>query len=665
MSGRKNDARSKRSPPGSAAPRGPVDSPAAPPAFFWAGGVFLLFAAVMSALLSLDHLGGFRLPGCGEDSACQQAARSVWGKVPGIGWPVSYLGFAYFTAALLAWCLARGALPQAVRFVARLGALGSAGFCIIIAIEKLLCAYCLAAHVGNFAFWLTLEATRRRTPRRSPALVGGMGAFIFVTAVLALFDRRASARAAAEAETERGQAVQQMIQRTHPTTAPATQPATRPAAPETQPTTRPAPAPATTPVTTPATAPPPAIPSAGFIGRYPWGPLEAPVRVVMFTGYQCPDCAYIERQVQALQRERKDVCISIKHFVFNADCNAGIKKTLHPNGCWAARAAEAAGILWGSEGFWKLHHWLFERKGEFVTTQELEDGIRSFGYDPNGFVATMTSDRTMQIVKADAAEAEKLGIHFTPMIFVNGVELKGWDAPMALVKTVEDLAATNPPARGPAGDHPPLALEKYIADWREQTPLTLPPDPQPWTFGPDDAALKIVLWGDYQEPGTADMDGIIRAYAAEKKNVQYTYRHFPFNSDCNPNLAERRFPQACLAARAAEAAGQLGGPIGFWRMHAWLMENRTRVDDETLRAVAQRMEFDPIVLFALLETDEIKRRIEEDTIAGKQLPRLRLGMPPGIHGIPSIFINNKFVPRSRLDDKPVLREILEAAASGK
>ncbi len=658
MSSKKKDPRPTRPVPG------PAPASAAPPAIFWAGGAFLLFAAAMSALLSLDHLGGFRLPGCGEDSACQQAARSVWGKVPGVAWPVSYLGCAYFTAALVAWWLARGALPQAARLVARLGALGSAGFCLVIAIEKLLCAYCLAAHVGNFAFWLTLEATRHRTPRRSTALVGGLGAFILVTAVLALFDRRASARAASEAETERGAAVQQMIQRTHETTAPATQPATQPAAQPTRPATT---APATPAAPPPATAaaPPPAAATAGFIGRYPWGPLEAPVRIAMFTGYQCPDCAFIERQVQALQRERQDVCISIKHFVFNADCNPGIKKTLHPNGCWAARAAEAAGILWGSEGFWKLHHWLFERKGEFVTTQELEDAVRSFGYDPNGLVATMTSDRTLQIVKADAAEAEQLGIHFTPMIFVNGVELKGWDAPMALVKTVEEVAATNPPPRGPTDDHPPRALEKYIADWREQTPLKLPPDPHAWTFGPDDAALKVVVWGDYQEPGTAEMDGIIRAYAAEKKNVQYTYRHFPFNSDCNPNLAERRFPQACLAARAAEAAGQLGGPIGFWRMHAWLMENRAGFSDETLRAVADSMGFDPNVLFALLETEEIKQRIEEDTVAGKQLPRLRLGMPPGIHGIPSIFINNKFVPRSRLNDKAILREILEAAASGR
>jgi protein-disulfide isomerase/uncharacterized membrane protein len=638
------------------------------PAPAWAavlGTVFLAGSVLMSLLLTLEYLGAVKLPGCGEDSPCHQAARSVWGRVPGIGWPMSYVGLAYFLGILAAWLITRAALPAAIRWLARLGVLGSLGFCIILVIEKLLCNYCLAAHVGNFLFWITLERTKARTARAGPAVAILAGVFVLVTAVLALWDRQVHATTAAAAEANRGQALQEMIERSRDQKPPQTQPsATTQAtpgtatAPATQPGTSPAAPPRTT--TTPAPA---ATDSTGFIGRYPSGPIEAPIRVVMFTGYQCIDCAQIERQVLLLKQNRSDICFSIKHFPFNSDCNPGIKKTQQPNGCWAARAAEAAGLLWGSDGFWKMHHWLFARSGVFETTQQVEEAIRSFGYDPNGFLKLMSGEQTLRAVREDAAEAERLGLFFTPMIFINGVELKGWDAPMALVRTVEELAATNPPPRPPSFDHPPLALEKCVADWREQSIYPLPADLHAWTLGPTDAVHKIVLWGDYQEPITAELDAIIRGFVGKRTDTQYTYRHYPFNSDCNPNIKERRFPLACRAAQAAEAAGRLGGNDGYWKLHAWLMENQRSFSDEALRTAAGQAGFDANALLVAMDSDDVRQSIVEDTEAGRQLPRLRLGMPTGIHGIPTIFIDGRYVPRARMNDMPVLREILEAATS--
>jgi protein-disulfide isomerase/uncharacterized membrane protein len=629
------------------------------------GTIFLASSALMSLLLALEYLGAVKLPGCGEDSPCHQAARSVWGRVPGIAWPTSYVGVAYFLAILAAWLITRAALPSAIRWLARLGVLGSLGFCVIIVVEKLLCMYCLAAHVGNVLFWITFERTKARASRSGPGWAALLGVFLLVTAVLALWDRQVHATSAAAAEANRGQALQQMIDQSRDQKPPQSQPSAT-----TQATGRPTPAPATQPTTAPASRPstatvPTTVPAAGsgFIGRYPSGPIEAPIRVVLFTGYQCPDCAQIERQVQMLQQNRSDICFSIKHFPFNSDCNPGIKKTQQPNGCWAARAAEAAGLLWGSDGFWKMHHWLFARSGVFETTQQVEDAIRGFGYDPNGFVSVLASEQTLRVVREDAAEAERLGLFFTPMIFINGVELKGWDAPMALVRTVEELAATNPPARPPTADHPPPALDKCIADWREQAVFVLPADTHAWTLGPPDAVHKIVFWGDYQESITAELDGLIRAFVGKRTDVQYTYRHYPFNADCNPNIKERRFPLACRAAQAAEAAGRLAGNDGYWKMHAWLMENQKALSDDTLRAAAGRLSLDADALLTAMDTDDVRQSIIEDTQAGQQLPRLRLGTPPGIHGIPTIFVDGRYVPRARMNDTPVILEILEAAVA--
>ena len=52
-------------------------------------------------------------------------------------------------------------------------------------------------------------------------------------------------------------------------------------------------------------------------------------------------------------------------------------------------------------------------------------------------------------------------------------------------------------------------------------------------------------------------DSIIRAYATAHGNVEYTFRNYPFNSACNTYLKEERFPKACRAATAAEAAARL------------------------------------------------------------------------------------------------------------
>jgi predicted DsbA family dithiol-disulfide isomerase len=284
------------------------------------------------------------------------------------------------------------------------------------------------------------------------------------------------------------------------------------------------------------------------------------------------------------------------------------------------------------------------------------------GYDPAGFITVMTGDETLKSVRADTEEAKRLGIHFTPMIFINGVELKGWNAPNALVRTVEQVAATNPPARTAAFDRPAVAFEKYVEDWRQQPRISLPPDSRSWTLGPQDARVKVVMWGDYQHEVTARADSIIRAFGTGEASVLYAYRNYPINSDCNPKIKERRHANACRAARAAEAAGRVAGSEGYWKMHTWLMESQGTFDDPALRQALEDMGLDRDTFFDAMAQSELQQSILEDVEAGNQLPRLRHGMPPGIYGLPTIFVNERFVPRWSLDGRPILHEILAKAA---
>jgi len=648
---------------------------------------FAALATLASLALVLEHLAGMSLPGCGEGSPCAQAAASVWGRVKlgSFEWPVAYLGLAYFLAALITWLALRGAVSPAFRYLVRLGALISLGFCAIIVATRMVCYYCLAAHLANFAFWITIElaAIRPARPHRAAVVLGSV--FALTSLVLGIWDASHRGAVAERAEQDRSAAAQEIIERSRqivsgPTPSPAPAPAPAPSqSPDATPldsagAQRPQPPSPGQPRQAPvAAAPQPeqvepapdASPDAGppmFTGRYRVGPAEAPIRIVCFTDYQCRDCYNIEKQLVKLYETRDDISISIKHFPFNADCNPGAARTLHPNACWAARAAEAAGKLWGPEGFWKMHVWLFERRGEFQNLEELETAIREFGYDPAGFAETMGSPQILEVIKADAVEAKQLGLYFTPMIFINGVELKGWMAPNALIRTVEQVAATNPPPRSAAYDQPPMAFEKYVADWRDGKQIKLPSDKQAWTLGTPDAPVEIVLWGDYQEHYTSRADAVIRQFVAQHNNVRYTYRHYPFNSDCNPNLKDRRFPNACLAAKAAEAAGILGGNEGYWKMHTWLFEHRQDLTEESLSAAAAELGFGAAMLLAAMEQSEVQDNIQDDIDAAKKLPVLRYGTPPGLHSIPTVFVNGRHIPRWELGDQPVLETILKEAA---
>jgi protein-disulfide isomerase len=91
---------------------------------------------------------------------------------------------------------------------------------------------------------------------------------------------------------------------------------------------------------------------------------------------------------------------------------------------WAAYAAECA----NEQGkFWEYHDKLFvEWRGEFVgtyTKSNLKKYAADIGLDTAKFNQCLDSERTKSIVDADAAEAKRTGVRYTPTFFVNGKQI--------------------------------------------------------------------------------------------------------------------------------------------------------------------------------------------------------------------------------------------------
>ncbi|HRP62514.1 MAG TPA: hypothetical protein PK400_04405, partial [Phycisphaerales bacterium] len=81
------------------------------------GAILLAFSVISSAMLVLEHFGAMSLPGCGAGSACAKLTSGVWGKLPIVHWPVSFVGLAYFVSMLVAWLMAGGRPPLALRVI--------------------------------------------------------------------------------------------------------------------------------------------------------------------------------------------------------------------------------------------------------------------------------------------------------------------------------------------------------------------------------------------------------------------------------------------------------------------------------------------------------------------------------------------------------------------
>jgi protein-disulfide isomerase len=587
------------------APQHPT--PSRPSRAFLPGTAALVVALGASAALSASQAASLALPGCGPRSACAQAAASAFGRVPLVGWPVSYVGCAWFAGLLAAWWVSRGALGTQLGWIARAGAVASVFLLGVLAAKELACPYCIAVHAGNLGFVLLAGVLPSREVRSWPLPIA-LGTAACVGAILAVVHASLVRGARESAERDLAASVNAVVAQGAGADA-----------------------------------------SSGFTGRHRRGPADAVARIVVFTDYQCEDCARLERDLEPLLAASADVSLAIRHFPLCSACNPHAPN-MHPNACWAARAAEAAASVSGDEGFWRMHRWLFARGGGF-TDAELHAGLAELGFDRARFLAAMHGEAGLAAVRADVAEGMRLGLTQTPLVFVNGVELRGWQAPGALARTVAELRARG--ATAPHADRPPEARERFLAAWRDAPREALPPDPAPHALGPADARVRVVLFGDYLEPFTCAADLSLRETALRRGDVRYEFRHFPVNPDCNPAAETKLHPLACLAALAAEAFAVLQGEDGFWTMHDWLVTHREGFDHAALEAGAQGLGVGREALWDALLKPELPARIAEDALAAKQL---------GLTSIPLIFVNGKRVDRWKAGDEDLLPAIVAEAA---
>ena len=611
------------------------------------GLVVLVVASVCSGMLALKQLGIIpTLPGCGPESGCGVVTGTAWGRIPGLQWPVSYVGFAYFIGMIVPWSThAFRGTPNGLRWIARLGVLCSFGFLVIMVSMDSFCEYCIVSHVANIVFWVVVELSPRPKSNRSfGAFMSLAFSIMIVTAVLAISQTRMQNSALVEGARVEQEQVEQMAQaaidaaqRANTTVTDSTAIETEDAQKALEETT---------------------IVPSNFRGRYVLGSEDAPVKVVIISDYQCPDCYRYEEQIMDVLSQRDDVSLSVKHFPFSTDCNPHIPTNKHRVACQAAWGAEAAGILGGNEAFWGIHQWMFDQKGQIDHRKLLEETDK-YGIDPVQFNQLMRSDDVQSLILADVEEAKDLGIFFTPMIFINGVELKWYSIPSSLSSTINRIAtAIEDGSNDGLIKAPPEAKDKYILDWQEGRRRAIPNAVHAPMVGTEEAELEVAVWVEYTSEFSANIETQIQRMQGLYPDMKLSYRVYPIDNQCNPRVAKSitKFPMACRTALAAKAAFITGGMEGALAFHQWLLEHGPDVSgDQDLLAGAIAVGLDPSVFMDAIDGPEASAMVAED---------VQLGAAMQFRGPPALFVNERHVSRFQLEGHDILGAVFKAAQEG-
>lgn len=143
------------------------------------------------------------------------------------------------------------------------------------------------------------------------------------------------------------------------------------------------------------------------------GDYEAPVTLIEYGEFECPDCGRAYHVIKQLLDEMPGEF----RFVFRHLA----RDDVHPFSERSAQAAEAAGA---QGAFWAMHDFLFEHQHSLELADLLAHAT-SLGLDVVAFQSELLDRVHLPKVHAHRQTAEEMGIVETPTLFIDGVQYTG------------------------------------------------------------------------------------------------------------------------------------------------------------------------------------------------------------------------------------------------
>jgi Na+/H+ antiporter NhaA len=151
--------------------------------------------------------------------------------------------------------------------------------------------------------------------------------------------------------------------------------------------------------------------------------------------------------------------------------------------------------------------------------------------------------------------------------------------------------------------------------------LAVPVDPEvDHVRGPQDAAVTLVEYGDFECPYCGQAEAVIRELLADGGDIRYVWRHLPL-SDVHS--------RAQLAAEASEAAARQGR---FWDMHDLLLDHQDALHPKDMWRYAEQLG---------LDGDRFADDVRDHRGAARVARDVDSADLSGVSGTPTFFINGR------------------------
>ena len=162
------------------------------------------------------------------------------------------------------------------------------------------------------------------------------------------------------------------------------------------------------------------------------------------------------------------------------------------------------------------------------------------------------------------------------------------------------------------------------------------------TNGPEDAAVTLMQYGDFECPFSRQVYLLVREVRKVfPQQIRFVFRHFPL----------RQHEHALHAALAAEAAGAQGA---FWPMHERLFANQMALSDNELVMTADGLGIDAL---------EVKTALQEGVFKDRVLAQKRAAVQAGMTDTLNLVIDGTLYQGDAAEDaliERVIRPLKEA-----
>lgn len=165
------------------------------------------------------------------------------------------------------------------------------------------------------------------------------------------------------------------------------------------------------------------------------GQANAPVTIVEYGDFQCPNCGAFARSTEAEL---------IRRYI-----DSGKAKLVWKNFAWiggeSKQAAQAAACAGAQGRFWEYHDYLYahqrgENAGAFSVTN-LKSFATALALDRAAFDPCLDSGRYQSVIDKDASEVRSLGLTGTPTFIINGTRIVGAQPLSVIAKIIDDKLA--------------------------------------------------------------------------------------------------------------------------------------------------------------------------------------------------------------------------------